>query len=546
MTENTEELNKIIKELDDVETIRSKERRVLAQILDKERSQQNKYMALRGMMGKTRTDGGRAISIPSYSVMHSLDWIGRKNLLMGSEMDFMKSKIDPKTGRIIIDEESAEEMKQRAPDWTRQADLTTYLIQEKYHKFGTILAVISPSWINDPDHENWGADGRALTNAGKFESLDSEGNIGLLDLSDAEVYALDGQHRVMGIRGILDVMEGALVLRKKDGEEKNRIPKDNLLARLGADINDLNKLLNERINVEYVPAVLAGETRDEASRRIRSVFVAINQYAKAPDKGENILLQENDGHSIVARRLGHHQMFVDDNNRTRVNWKNAQIGKAEEQNITTLQALKTCVEHYVEQYKQIDWKPIFKTVSLRPPEAELKSVQDELTEVFDRVANLPVFMGLDSGDSLRELREFPDPEHPMNRGHVLLRPIGLPILFDAVSRVLESKKQSLDQVFKKLEKFDRERGFDAPRAAGIWFKVTYDPDKRKMIITNQRLAADLLRYMLEGADSEAREKLVREMLACRKVSEREWIDYDGEVSKLELESIDLPKPIKIS
>ena len=34
--------------------------------------------------------------------------------------------------------------------------------------------------------------------------------------------------------------------------------------------------MEEKINVEYVPAVLAGETREEAASRLRSVFVAVN------------------------------------------------------------------------------------------------------------------------------------------------------------------------------------------------------------------------------------------------------------------------------
>jgi len=189
MSEN--ELNDVIDELSEVDAYKVKARRVLANLLDTEGNQEKKYLAVRGMMGQTLGDSGRPVHIPSYSAMLDLGWIANKHILMGSEMDFMKTNIDPKTGKLIIDENSAEEMRQRAPDWTRQADLASYLIQEKYHKFGTILAVISPTWVDDPNHENWGKDNRAILNAAKFEALDSKGDIGLLDLSDVQVYALD-------------------------------------------------------------------------------------------------------------------------------------------------------------------------------------------------------------------------------------------------------------------------------------------------------------------------------------------------------------------
>ena len=39
---------------------------------------------------------------------------------MGSEMPFMRTHIDEKTGRVIIDETNVDLIAQRAPDWTQQ------------------------------------------------------------------------------------------------------------------------------------------------------------------------------------------------------------------------------------------------------------------------------------------------------------------------------------------------------------------------------------------------------------------------------------------
>ena len=112
----------------------------------------------------------------------------------------MQDKIDPKTQKLIIDEENIKSVMQRAPDWTRQIPLTAYLLSNRNHKFTSILAVIEPSWINDPKDKNWGDDGRALKNSIEFEALDSAGNIGLINLDNKTIFALDGQHRIMGIK----------------------------------------------------------------------------------------------------------------------------------------------------------------------------------------------------------------------------------------------------------------------------------------------------------------------------------------------------------
>ena len=149
-----------------------------------------------------------------------------------------------------------------------------------------------------------GTDGRAVTNAITVESLDTEGRICLIDLLNTHIYALDGQHRVLGIRGVAEIRDkGFLELRKKDGTATpKRLNADYLMSQYRIDTAELQAILTESITVEYLPAVLAGETRDEANRRIRDVFVCINSYAKKTKPGENILLHERDGFSIVARK----------------------------------------------------------------------------------------------------------------------------------------------------------------------------------------------------------------------------------------------------
>ena len=176
-------------------------------------------IALRSEMGTTLNESGTSVRVPSYLTAHTMRYLGNKaNLHMGSEMPFMEKYID-ENGRLTIDETNAAEVAQRAPDWTRQPALTAYLVHEAHRKFGTILAVISPSWVDDPIHENWGEDQRALKSAIDFSPIDSAGLIGLLNIKDINAYALDGQHRIMGIRGISDIQDGRLEIRKKTDQQ---------------------------------------------------------------------------------------------------------------------------------------------------------------------------------------------------------------------------------------------------------------------------------------------------------------------------------------
>ena len=94
-------------------------RLALKNLLDIALSAANKHMAVRGAMGTSMNQSGTPRVIPTYSVMHSLQWIGSGHIRMGSEMDFMRSRINEETGKLEIDSASAEEVRQRAPDWSR-------------------------------------------------------------------------------------------------------------------------------------------------------------------------------------------------------------------------------------------------------------------------------------------------------------------------------------------------------------------------------------------------------------------------------------------
>lgn len=551
MNSPAEELDQLVDKLDAREGI---ERRVLTQLMDKYSQQKGKAFALRSEMGFTLEETGQKVRIPSFVVVQTLDWVG-KQIKMGSEMPFMQSHIDSK-GRLVVDESIAESVKQRAPDWRRQPAIAAYLAHDKRRKFGTIIAVMNPAWVDDPMHQNWGQgtpEARAVKSAFNWTPLDARGQVGILDLDDTLIYALDGQHRVMGIRGLQELLDGHLQMKNQDGTVKPKaevIKKDDFLKMFKMDVAGLQGLLNETITIELIPAVLTGETRSESSQRIRSVFITINAYAQATGQSETTLLDESDGFAIIARKAGTlHPLFKND----RVNWKNSNLPQRTRW-YTTLETLKNMAAEYLLQVHpelKDSWQPKFKgQVPIRPDESEVETARQEFFDLLDRVRNLPVFQGLESGDDLDEVRLFPDGK-TTGKGHLLVRPVGQVILAKAVGGLIR-EGLSLHDIFDKLNKWDAEGGFTQQTPESIWYGITYDFGGNKMgTRVNENMAAKLLAYMIRGAKEDERKDLLQFVVEARdlgKPDEKVWRDFKGNEHKYDPEDPAkgkiLPRPIE--
>jgi len=559
MKTNELELDQMIQ---DTASNQQRDKRVLAELLQRAADRNGYFLVHAAAMGKVLTESGSPKVVPSYAATHTLEWIAN-TIKLGSQMPFMETKVEEdKNGirRLVIDEENAEELKQRMPDWSRQPALAAYLAQPQ-RKFGPIIAVLSPDWVDDPKHENWGIDGRALKSAATFESLDLEGRVGLLKVGGIKLYALDGQHRVIGIQGLKAVRDDSsgLVMYRKDKKPTGEaMTKAEFLERFHMSIEDLQSVLNETMIVEYIPSVIAGETREEATRRIRSIFISINSYARSTAKGENILLDENDGYAILARKAGvFHPLFNENGKHNRVNWKNTSIPTSRTTWYTTLQTIRDMTESYLsatDKARADAWAPHFSgQVPIRPRVEDLEAAKDSLYEFFSQVHGLPTFKTLeqvpvdDLAEELKALRGFPSEKAPDNRGNLLARPIGQMILADAVGVLIREKGLDLGEIFRRLAILDVQGGFEAHRFENAWYGVTYDPIKAKMLTSSapRRLGKELLVYLVAGADPEEMNKLWADFAAARMVDEDAgtWRNLKGEAVPFDEGSIGLPAPI---
>ena len=494
-------------------------------------------------MGKIKSDG-QTKNIISYIGTRTIRDLSNKALFkLGIEMEFMKDSFDKK-GQLIVDQSNSEELAQRAPDYSRQISMTSYLLRNAYRKFGTILVVVSPKWVNDPDHENWDPETkRAKVTSIKFEKLiPSIDEIGVIDIGSVDVFALDGQHRLIGMRGLLELAEGRIYPKSRSGETKNEpIEKEEFLELNGSTPAELDDVFDEKITVEYLPAVIEGETMREAKQRIRSVFVAINKNAKKPLAGETILLDEDDGYAIVARAIGkNHRLLQANGTEGRVNWRNTSIPKRSHW-IVTLQHLRTMSQIYLEYAEPslvMGWENK-KLGTQRPSDSQLENARKSMSELFDRLAKLPTsqkIMACHRGEDLDQIR--------IEDTNILTRPIGFTILADAIGQLIHGG-ETLEEIFEKLEKFDLAGGFEQKHKTSIWWGVTLDP-KGRMITAHTSTAADLVKWTLFGQTHTDGPTLSDKCKALRLTTHGEtYVSFDGsekpysETSK----SIDLPETI---
>ncbi|MGL5924800.1 DGQHR domain-containing protein, partial [Chroococcidiopsis sp.] len=177
---------------------REQERQTFAALLDKFLQQQNRILVQKTEMGGTE----------AYVGSVTLEWFASR-VHFASALPLLRQKYNPETDNIEIDAESIDEIQQRPLDWSRQLPLTQYLATRKHHKFPPVLVVISQPWVDNPQATEWDSQGRAIASTTDFITLDREGKVGLLNIAEADVtiYALDGQHRLMGAQGLMELLK---------------------------------------------------------------------------------------------------------------------------------------------------------------------------------------------------------------------------------------------------------------------------------------------------------------------------------------------------
>ena len=97
--------------------------------------------------------------------------------------------------------------------------MTLYLAARRNHKFPPLLVVITQKWVDDARADEWET-GFATKDSLEYEPLDSSGYFVDLALeADSMLYAIDGQHRLMAIKGLKELSDtGQLGSRRASGK----------------------------------------------------------------------------------------------------------------------------------------------------------------------------------------------------------------------------------------------------------------------------------------------------------------------------------------
>ena len=492
----------------------NQEKQALALLLDKHLARNDQLLVQRIEMGGT----------DAYIGSVTLEWFAGR-VSFASRLPLIASKFNPETENVQIDSESIDELQQRPLDWSRQAPLAQYLAARKNHKFPPVLVVINQPWVDNPKSCEWDGDGRATVSATKFTPLDKDGRVGLLDVSAERIsiFALDGQHRLMGVKGLMELIQsGKLQRYKKDKKPYGTvITVDDLQQYYQIEPAYLQNLGKEKIGVEFISAVAAGETREEARQRVRSVFVHVNLMAAPISKGQLAQLNEDDGFSIVARRIAvtHPLLEQREDRNPRVNWDSATVA-AKSTVLTTLQALKEMSERYL-GYKFPQWKPSEKgLIPLRPEDDELEEGFERFKELFDCLASLKSYQRLEQDADTAKLRRFNFENG--GEGNILFRPIGQVALAQALGILVFKQGVSLTAIFAKLRKYDADSGFSGMEyPSSLWYGVLYDPNRKRVLVAGRDLAARLLVYILSGSQDELeRAELCKDLTEARTIEGR--------------------------
>ena len=258
--------------------------------------------------------------------------------------------------------------------------IATYLLGQEQRLFNAIVVGTyggSPNW-HEIDVKGRGGIAEVPKNI--------EGTIGLLELrGDETLFAIDGQHRVKGIKEALPQKEA---------------------------------LREEEICTIFVRGVSSSK-RDqdpEGFQRTRRLFSTLNRYAKPVQKRDIIALDEDDVIAIITRRLLEEHPLLKDKVDMGLS---KSMSPTDQVNLTTIVTLYDVMD-VVLRDRNRGWSNYKRW---RPPESEVDLLYQKATQFWDRLCR--------QFSALRELRDSsPEDNIPGNYrsphgGNLLFRPVGL-------------------------------------------------------------------------------------------------------------------------
>jgi len=470
-----------------------------------------------------------------------------------------------KEGKIIgieEDKDTIDFLLQRPVDYTRQYEMVDYLLhsKERTNKFPPITVVINTKEAMEPNNDNfYNAQKRSLRDSVKFEPIDSNGDVGFLDISEQfYIFALDGQHRLLSFKGLQELLDNPnLELNKKNKEgidtKKNTIK----LSEYELNSSDIDQIFNQEVGVEFIPGVVLGETFDESIERMRNLFIDYNDNQKPMGKATLTQLKSEFYSQVAKEAYKKHPLLsrIEVMDITKAN------PSANSKQMTTLVSMAEAAEQIYKRSEFFwqDFKKI-KTPSKKDMEKYIEKYYPIFEGFLDSIYNLPSIKEfLESpevvGSRAQDFRNFTDKTTDLEtgtkgRGHLLFRNAGIKVLAKTYNELVVKKYLSQnddednlrvdesikiltkEEFIKKIEKLDKLGGLESiDKEKSIFYGNVYNFSKRKMdpSINSVDLASKILVYMLGKGDREKKDldNLREKITEKRAINEKMVMNYDG-------------------
>ncbi|SUA91487.1 DGQHR domain-containing protein [Pandoraea pulmonicola] len=352
---------------------------------------------------------------------------------------------------------------QRSLKGGRADEIADYLRKEPERFFNSLVIALyggTPEWV--PLALQEGREGSP--NLGSAAE-----SLGILELSGSEeLFAVDGQHRLAGMKRLMES------------------PPEEVAGAKSTAISDL-------VSVLFIAH------RVDRRERTRRLFTTLNKTAIPVSKMERIALDENDVMSIAARRMVEdHAWFQSP--RIALHHTN-NLGSEDSVALTTIGNLYDVLrELFLEasgaKKKDLEYN--------RPPDAEIERYYKLATKYFERLSVVePALAEYFNASDLKEVcQRYRSPAG----GSVYFRPMGLALMTEVAMRLKKEKEGNWWDWLALLPR----RLDQAPFAGTIWsYRNTMDPKHRV-------LCRDLLLYMCGAKTPPAAELRAR------------WIEVRGE------------------
>lgn len=371
------------------------------------------------------------------------DWVYYSCLMSLNELS---SRVD--YAKDIHKHTQLSEMIQRGLDGIRSVQIANYLREQPQRFFNSLVVATyggSPNWypleeVHDTTRQ------QDLLDDLTQETIES---VGFLALGgDEKLFALDGQHRLAGIKRTI-----------KDGIEQD--PYD-------------------EVSVIFV----AHKATSQGLERTRRLFTTLNKTARPVSKGDIIALDEDDVMAICVRRLIEETDLFGDDRIAFVATNNMPV-----QNKTSLTTIGNLYDVLAILFttSTFDLKKLKADLQkFRPEDSELDKYFDYAKSYFDCLRRHcgeleEFFAATDAGVVVSKYRG-------PHGGNALFRPIGLEIYTQIVARL--TKNMALDQAVRLASRLPRNL-HDEPYVGLMW-------DRRSRTILGGRKVTlrEILLYMI--------------------------------------------------